>query len=223
MLPGSLACLNFFFYCFGVQAKPELRRATLEDLPSLRRLWIGADFNPQELEPGFTEFQLALDQTGNVIGMLALRTSSGHGWVHSEFFQDYSQSDSLRKILWRRVRSLAENLGLSRLWINESAPFWKEESFVPASGGILGSKPPAFGESKNWMVLQLRAEEPVANLVDKEFALFKATEKERTQKIFRQAKTMKTLAAVLVAFFFLVLIAGAVMLFKQGVSLPPAR
>jgi hypothetical protein len=71
---------------------------------------------------------------------------------------------------------------------------------------MLARLPAAFNVSPHpWQFVQLKADVAAPLSVEKEFALFKEMEKERREKIFRQAKTLKLIAAVVVVAVFVLL------------------
>src|SRR5580704_8798426 len=102
-----------------------VRRATVDDLPVLQSLWASAHLPAAEFERRFTDFQVVESADGALMGAIALEVAGRHGRLHSEAFADFGLADNLRELLWARMQSVAENFGLSRLWIAESAPFWK--------------------------------------------------------------------------------------------------
>ena len=185
-----------------------VRRATVDDLPALLALWHAMRFpvTDLELEKRLTEFQVAVDDAGNLLGAIAFTMAGNQGWIQHEAFHDFSQAEQLRALFWARIQNLAANHGLFRLWTREDAPFWRQLEFVPASTDALQKLPAAWkGGSPRWLTLQLRAEvamETLAGTMDVE-ALLKQ-EREQTQKTLARAETMKRVAllvAVLLAVF----------------------
>ena len=88
---------------------------------------------------------------------------------------------------------IAANHGLTRVWTQMSAPFWKQV-FAEPSAEIQVKLPASFGGAdRPWLFLQLK-EEVAAVSLDKEFALFREAEREQTQKLFKQARLLKVLA-----------------------------
>ena len=191
----------------------QVRRATIEDLPQLVELWKTEQLPVQSLEKHFKEFQV-VEEGGKLTGAVALLVTGGDGLLHSEVFAHPEQADSLREKLWERARMIAANHGLFRLWTQMAAPYWKA-AFGEPPPEMLAKLPAAFPqEDKPWFFVQLKDEAAVAVSLDKEFALFREAEREHTDKLFRQARLLKTLAVVLGIGVFALVVIWAVMFFK---------
>jgi hypothetical protein len=65
-----------------------------------------------------------------------------------------------------------------------------------------------------WFYFQLRDEVPQDVSIDKEFAIFKEAEREQTERVFRQAKILKVVAAGLAVMLFLLVIVFAFYLIR---------
>ncbi len=182
----------------------QVRRATVEDLPKLVALWQQEDLPWQGLEKQFKQFQVVEAPGGELLGAVGLETAGTEGRVHSEVFAHAEQSDALRDLFWERLQVLARNHGLVRLWTQFASPFWNQTGFQFATADLLAKLPAAFGAGPQpWRFLQLR-EEAAPVSIEKEFAAFKAMEKEHTEKLFRRAKLLKLIAGIVVmAVFFL--------------------
>src|SRR5690349_1878975 len=96
-------------------AEYQLRRATLEDLPGLKKLWELNNLPVQELEKRFTEFQLAIDAWEQIAGAIGLKVVKNHGLIHSEAFTEMDKAEQIRPLLWERIMTVAKNHGLVRL------------------------------------------------------------------------------------------------------------
>jgi N-acetylglutamate synthase-like GNAT family acetyltransferase len=193
-----------------------VRRATVDDLPELGPLLQATLLSATQLEKRFTEFQVAEGPNGKLAGALGLQIAGKHGKVHSESYVDFGLVDILRPLLWERLQNLAQTHQLVRFWTEETAPFWKQNGFEPASTELRQKLPAAFGETKiAWLTLKLKEDiEEVASL-DKEFAMFMEAEKARTHEVFEQAKVFKLLAYLFaIALFLFVLVAGIMLLKK---------
>ena len=192
-------------------SQPQARRATIDDLSKLTPLWRAEGLAAHELEKRFKEFQLVEGAGGEIAAAVGLQVVGLEGRLHSEAFARQEQADATRELLWERAQVVAQNHGLVRLWTQFSTPFWNHSGFRYAGQDVLAKLPPVFGgEPQPWQFLQLKEETGVPVSIDKEFALFKEMEKERTDKIFRQAKVLKLVALIvvlavfgLVAFFVL--------------------
>jgi hypothetical protein len=73
------------------------------------------------------------------------------------------------------------------------------------------------GLKAEWLTLKLRDDlETAVASVDKEFALFMESEKQRTAPAFQQAKVLKIVATLIALALFIIVMAGAFMIFKHG-------
>src|SRR5690349_21247648 len=104
-------------------AQHSLRRATVDDLPALRALWDSMKFSVPDLEKRLTEFQLAMNAEGKMVGAIGFEMQQRHGRIHSEAYSDFSAADIVRPMLWTRLQSLCSNHGVLRLWTQEISPF----------------------------------------------------------------------------------------------------
>jgi N-acetylglutamate synthase-like GNAT family acetyltransferase len=195
-----------------------VRRATSDDLQQLTALWESNALPASRLEKRFTEFQLAEDADGRILGAIGLQMVAQQGKLHSESFADFALADALRPLLWQRLQSVANNHGLFRLWTQETAPFWtKSSGFVEAGALLVGTLPELFREPRDkWLVLQLREETSWPASIEREFTRLREEEQARTQRLMGHARTMKNFAFVLaVLLFMLVLAGGAYLLHKR--------
>jgi N-acetylglutamate synthase-like GNAT family acetyltransferase len=197
-------------------ANVQVRRATIEDIPQLLTLWQQESLPGTELEKRFKEFQVVQGPGGEVLGTIGLQISGNHGRLHSEALLHPEQGDALRQKLWDRVALVAQNFGLVRIWVQSEAPFWHTIGFAPAGAELMPKLPAEFvGSPGGWQTLQLKEDvAPIAS-IDKEFALFREAERERTEKIFRQARVLKLLAAVIAVAVFALVIVWAFIFYKN--------
>jgi hypothetical protein len=191
----------------------QVRRATIDDLSKLAPLWRAEGLASQDLEKRFKEFQI-IEAEGEI------QIGGQEGRLHSEVYAYPEQADVLRAQLWERVQTVATNHGLIRLWTQFEAPFWRTAGFTPASGELAARLPGSFIENdRPWAFVQLRSEAASTVSLDKEFAMFKEAERERTERMFRQARVLKMIAVVVAvavlclvilwAFYFVRLRGGA--------------
>ena len=200
----------------------QARRATLDDIVTLRTLWEMMRYPVAELEKQLTEFQVVVDVAGTVVGTIGLRTAQKQGQIHGEAYSDFSLAERARPVLWERLQSLSTNHGLVRLWTLDSSPFWPQNGFQPATPAELEKLPEAWDRAKpGWLSLQLKDENAVASL-DKEFAMFVASEKQRSEQALGQARVLKTIVTIFAIILALGIIAAAVYIFlARRASLPP--
>jgi hypothetical protein len=141
-----------------------------------------------------TEFQVAESPDGKLLGAVGLQIAERQGLVHSEAFGDFALADHLRPLLWDRVQAVATNHGLLRVWTREQAPFWNHCGMLQADAEALQKLPaPWRGPTSHWLTLKLRDDVETALSLDKEFALFMQSEKQRTEQVFKRARTFKNL------------------------------
>jgi len=204
--------------------KFQARRATLDDLPTLKTLWASMNYSVPDLEKQLTEFQVVTDETGQVIGGVGFQMSAKHARVHSEAFGDFGLADYARPALWQRIQTLATNHGLARLWTIENSPFWSRNGFVQAKEDDFTNMPTTWDRfAPDWLTLKLRDEDALASL-DKEFALFVETEKQRSSQILTQAKILKGIFITIIALAALAFGAAMIWLLikqKSGGGLSP--
>jgi len=184
-------------------ANYRVRRATVDDLPVLRRLWETMRLNAAELEKRLKEFQIAENGEGKILGALAFQMEGRHGCIRGEAFEDFAVADEVRPLFWNRIQSLSLNHGVARLWTQENAPFWSRNGLQPAPADALQRLPESWNRAApGWLTLRLRDEDAVAS-ADKEFALFVESEKRRSEEALGQARRLKTaitIFALLIAF-----------------------
>jgi N-acetylglutamate synthase-like GNAT family acetyltransferase len=205
-----------------MRPRQQVRRATIEDLPQLKRLWAEERLTVSDLEKRFKEFQVVEGADGQVAGALGLQTAGHEMRLHSEVFLHFDQADALRELLWERAKNMAASLGLVRVWTQLETMFWRQNVFEPASAEVLAKLPANFGSApRPWLVIQLKEENVMsAAVLEQELALFKAAERERTERILRRARILKGIAAGISFVVFLLALAWAVSFFKMHGKLP---
>ena len=187
-----------------------VRRATLDDIGQLTALWNAMNFPAMELAKRPTEFQVTEGADGNLVGLVGLQIAERQGRIHSEAFKDFALADQLRPLLWERIHAVATNHGLLRLWTQEQAPFWNHCGLVKADAEALEKLPAVWrGPASDWLTLKLREDIAAVISLDKEFALFKESEKQRTQRAFQQARVLKMIATFIALALLVLVAAGA--------------
>lgn len=200
-----------------------VRRATLDDLPALKPLWESMRFNVEDLEKHLTEFQVAENAQGEVVGAIGFRMSGRHGCVHSESYADYSIADVCRPLFGERLQVLSANHGIARLWTQENAPYWNREGFQPADEETLKKLPAAWpNENPAWLTLQLKSEEAFVSM-EKELGVFMQAEKARSAKMHEQARLIKFIATGAAIIFGIVVIGALFYLMRKNGLLIPRR
>lgn len=175
-------------------------------------MWTAAQLPGADLEKRFTEFQVVVSPAGQPLGALGLHISGQHGRLHGEAFQSAERADEFRRLLWGRLQNVARNNGLARLWTQEKAPFWPQNGFAAAPPEVLQKLPAVFaGAAADWLTLKLK-EELAGPSLDQELALFQQSQQMNAQRILRQTRILKAVAAA-VSFLVLILVLIAGYLF----------
>ncbi|MEP6663750.1 MAG: hypothetical protein ABJC04_08810 [Verrucomicrobiota bacterium] len=206
-----------------MNAEYRVRRATTDDVAELNLLWRAAHLPANELEKRFTEFQVAVDAEGRLAGAIGLQIAGAEGKLHSETYADFGLADTLRPLLWERLRNVAANHGVFRLWTDETAPFWKKNcGFVATGAETMSRFPVQFGSGKTpWLVLQLREDRAAPDVLEAEFARFKIEGVDHTEKMRQQARMFKGIAIGLSVLLFVFVAFSVFYLFRYKDRLPP--
>jgi N-acetylglutamate synthase-like GNAT family acetyltransferase len=196
----------------------QVRRAVVDDLPQLERLWQRMDFVPSELELRLTDFQVATDGQGNLLGALAFEIAGHQGRMHHEAFHDFGLADPLRGLLWKKIQLLAQNKSVFRVWTQENAPFWRNAGLQAPDREALALFPAKWSNDQGaWLTLQLRGAAAISALaVDVEFANYVRAERERIEA---RSKVMKNIAMAAAILFGLLLFGLAIYAFTHDPAL----
>lgn len=207
----------------------QTRRATLDDLPALRALWEAERLDAAALERRLTEFQVACDDTGRLVGAVALLRNGQHGLLHSEVFADFAHADALRQALWERVRTVGRNHALARLWTRETSLFWRSVGFDPADEEQLARYPAALGgESESQLLTVKVRDDPFADMTpEQEEVMLKQHLRADTDKMLQQARSLRVVLYCVLAVFGVILAFGAAIAWRyrnrRGRPLPGRR
>ena len=200
-----------------------VRRAVLDDLTVLKPLWESMHLPVADLEKRLTEFQVAENSEGKVVGGVGCQIVERYARIHSEAYSDFGIADSIRPHLWERLQAVARNHGITRLWTQEHAPFWKQQGLQIATPEILKKLPPAWGSGESqWLTLSLKDEESIVSL-EKEFAMYMQAEKQRTAQTFRHARTLKLVATALAVVLAIFVIYAVILMLRHNSGLTPPR
>lgn len=192
----------------------QVRRATVEDLPVLRRLWQEAQLPLLQPEKRLTEFQVVLNEKNQVLGAIGLQIKGHEGMMHNEVFLEPTCTDDCRDELWRRLQVVAMNHSLVRLWTREDAPYWHHIGFKPCDKELLQKLTAVFGEQEgHWSCHKLRDELALPKSLDQELAIFAEAQRQETAAMLRKAKIWRHIAtAIAVLFFGMVVVVGFLIL-----------
>lgn len=191
-----------------------IRRATVDDLPALKVLWLAAQLPADTLKDRVTEFQV-VEADGKFAGAIGVQIVRQHTRLHSEDYADFSVADAARELFWERIQKLAANHGVFRVWMNEVSSFWTRWGFQPASAEILARLPDEWKNLKgNWLTLELKNEDAINTLLKNQFGNFMDAEKNQTAQLAENARKFKlfvTLASFGIFFICLGVVAWMVL------------
>lgn len=185
-----------------------VRRATVDDIATLRQTWEAMRFSTDDLEKRLTEFQVVENAAGEAVGAMGLQLSGQHALLHSEGYSDFGVADAARQLFWERIQTLASNHGVFRIWTQEQSPFWKHLGFQPPTAEISSRLPAGWKNESDvglgaterreggWLTYRLKDEEAIAAALEKEFAPFMAGEKSETEKISEKARMINTFITI---------------------------
>ena len=197
-----------------------IRRATVDDLPALRSLWLAANLPADELENRLTEFQV-VEAGGQFGGALGLQVLRQHARIHSEDYPDFSIADAARELFWERIQKVAANHGVFRLWTQETSPFWTHWGFQPANEETLARLPEEWKTLEGrWLTLELKNEDAIKKALETQFAGFMDGEKKQTERVANQARTLRLFITVAgFAIFILCLVVAFFLLMRHPIQL----
>jgi hypothetical protein len=111
---------------------------------------------------------------------------------------------------------VATNHGLLRLWTLEEAPFWSRDGLQKAGPGEMEKLPQAWRELRGaWLTLKLREDPEGVVSLDKEFALFMESEKQRSQRALEHARVLKFVATGVAVLVVILVAIGALFVLKN--------
>ncbi|MEI7533352.1 MAG: hypothetical protein WCK57_03215 [Verrucomicrobiae bacterium] len=185
-----------------------IRRATVDDLPALKSLWLAARLSAEELENRLTEFHV-VESHGTFAGAIGVQIARQHARVHSEDYTDFSVADAARELFWERLQKLAANHGIFRIWTQEKSPFWTHWGFQPAHAEILERLPEEWKSlDGRWLTLELKNEDAIKSALNNQFAGFMESEKKQTADVAAKARKISVFFTVI--FFAISLIGFAI-------------
>ncbi len=185
-----------------------IRRATLDDLETLRGLWRECRLPEYDLERRFTEFQVAIDAHGWILGAVALRFAGSHGQIHSLAIRRTDLESELTSSLWDRALALAHQHGALRLWTRHHEAFWINAGFAEPTPQELRELPPAFGNPKeSWRTFRVRDEPLKLVAAEEQLAAYLELERLKTERLIRRGHLLKIVATAFAAVLFLVVLA----------------
>ena len=180
----------------------ESRRATIEDLGALEILWSQSALPATELGKFLTEFHVVTDSDGQILHAIGLLVEGDQALLHSEALSapQSIEPDACRAAVWRRLRILARNQGISRIWTQEDAEYWQVSGYQPISESQLPAELPSFvPREAGWWMHQSPDATQADLMVQREFALWKTQREQESQSFQQRVKTFRAVALVLFA------------------------
>ncbi len=173
-----------------------IRRATVDDLPALKTLWLAAQLPADKLKDRVTEFQV-VESDGKFAGAIGVQIVRQHARLHSEDYADFSVADAARELFWERIQKLAANHGVFRVWMNEASSFWTRWGFQPANAEILARLPDEWKNLEgDWLTLELKNEDAINAILKNQFGDFMASEKNHTAQLAENARKFKLFVTI---------------------------
>ena len=152
----------------------------------------------RKLRKHTTEFLVAESADGKILGAIGVQIVRRHALLHSEGFFDFAFADQARHLFWENIQKLASNHGVFRVWIQDASPFWTRSGFQPADTEKLSRLPEEWNQDNSrWFTLQLKDEEVIANVLDKNFAAFMSDEKKNATRLRERAQMLKTIITII--------------------------
>ena len=171
----------------------------MEDLVALRQLRAAMRSPLLDLEKRATEFQVACDTAGQIVGAIGFQMLERQGCIHSEAFADLAFAEVIRPMFWSRIQTLASNHGIARLWTQEQSAQWGQHGFQPADAEAFKKLPAVWNDpGSSWLTLPLKNEQAIAS-VEKELAMLMDAERQRTSRTLEQVQAFKKIATLLAA------------------------
>ncbi|HEY3762610.1 MAG TPA: hypothetical protein VGN23_12765 [Verrucomicrobiae bacterium] len=197
-------------------ANLRIRRATVEDLAVLRGIWDSMRLPADELEKTVKEFQVTEDAAGNVVGAIGIRCVDQYALLYGEGFSDFSHADASRELFLERLQTLAANHGVFRVWTAEKSPFWTRWGFQQANAELLSRLPEQWKSlDAQWLTLQLKDEDAVAEAMKTKFSGFMEPEKQQTERVRDQAKTLRVIITIIGFVIFFVCVGIVIHMLKH--------
>jgi N-acetylglutamate synthase-like GNAT family acetyltransferase len=197
-----------------------IRRATVDDLPALKALWLAAQLPADKLKDHLTEFQV-VEADEKFAGALGVQIIRQHARLHSEDYSDFAVADAARELFWKRIQKLAANHGVFRIWMIEDSPFWTRWGFQPASVETLARLPDEWKNLEGrWLTLELKNEDAINTALKNQFAGFMAAEKKSAAHLAERARQLKLFITIagFGIFFVCLVVAGWLLLHRPALG-----
>ena len=187
----------------------ESRRATADDLGALEFLWSQSGLPATELGKFLSEFHVVTDPDGQILHAIGLLVEGDQALLHSEALPvpQFVEPDACRAVLWKRLRILTRNQGISRIWTQEDAEYWRVSGYQSIPESQLPSDLPSFVQREaGWWMYQSPDAAQTDLLVQREFALWKTQREQESQSFQQRVKAFRVVAFGLFALSLILLL-----------------
>jgi len=187
----------------------ESRRATTDDLGALEILWSQANLPATELGKFLSEFHVVSDPEGQILHAIGLLVEGDQALLHSEALSalQFAEPDACRAAVWKRLRILTRNQGISRIWTREDAEYWRVSGYQSIPESQLPSDLPSFVQREGgWWMYQSPDAAQTDLLVQREFALWKTQREQESQSFQQRVKAFRVIAFGLFALSLILLL-----------------
>lgn len=191
-------------------ASLESRRAVVQDLGPLQDLWSAAGLPADELGGFLGEFHVVTDAEGRVLHSIGLLVEGDEALLHSEALAPESlhEPDACRSTAWRRLRIIAKNQGVRRIWTREDADYWATCGFQAVLARDLPDPLPTFVPKEDgWWVYRHPEPAQADLMVQREMALWKTQREQEAENFQRRLVTFRVVAFGLFALAMILLLA----------------
>lgn len=165
------------------------------------KLWKEAYYPADIFEKRLTEFHLVEDRDRKqILAAIGIHPENNGVMIHSETFGDPNNQDLYRDMLWPRFQTLARNLGVAKIWTQETASFWNRAGFKRVSENVLEKRPnfPDSEEQLHWTVFELFDEEEVEKaLKNAQYDQLLKVQEDEAEAFNKQLKILKNVVIVL--------------------------
>lgn len=193
---------------YGLAVDPSqlvARRATLDDLPTLKGLWATNGLPVLECERHLTEFQVIERPDGVVIGTVALRIAGANALLYGEAYHPGPSMDQARPPAWHRILALVRNQSVGRVWLRGSIradSYWASVGFHSPTAAEIKLRPGMFGPSEGpWFVCVIFDEKLLEGEVKKEILAFQEESRRTNERLAIQALWFKRIAGFIAVGF----------------------
>ena len=201
-----------------------VRRATLDDLEMLRGLWRECRQPDYELDKRLTEFQLAFDAQGWLLGALGLRFVGPHAEIHHLALRRPDLETQVREALYERILALAHQQSAHRLWTRDPGAFWADKGFTVPGAPEIRELPPRFGHpSEPWRTLKLREDPLRLVAAEEQLEAYLELERLKVERLVRRGRVLRLLATAIAVGILGLALGALVLVLRQRRRNAPLR